>query len=121
MARIFIVDDQDFVRFTLKQVLARAGHEVIEASNGQEALAQIGTANPDLVITDILMPDMGGIEVIAELKNAHPKLKVIAMSGGGRTDNKDFLEIASETGADATLLKPFRAQDVLELVDSALG
>lgn len=121
MARIFIIDDQDFVRFTLKQVLARAGHEVMEASNGREALEKIPAENPDLVITDILMPEIGGIEIITELKKAFPALKVIAMSGGGRTENKDFLEMANETGADATLLKPFRAHEVLDLVDSALA
>ena len=120
MASVLIIDDQDFVRFTLKQMLERSGHDVIEASNGDEAIRLFESTDPDLVITDILMPDKGGIEIIAELKISYPDLKIVAMSGGGRTENMDYLELASATGADATLLKPFRAQDVLDLVTKTL-
>lgn len=121
MARILIVDDQDFVRFTLKQVLERAGHEVTEASNGEDAIQQLEMVQPDLLITDILMPEKGGIEIIAELKVSHPDVKIVAMSGGGRTENMDYLELATATGADATLLKPFRAQDVRDMLARTLG
>ena len=121
MARILIVDDQDFVRFTLKQVLERAGHEVTEASNGEDAIRQLDSVEPDLLITDILMPDKGGIEIITELKASHPRLKIVAMSGGGRIENMDYLELASATGGDATLLKPFRAQDVQDMLARTLG
>jgi len=102
MARILVVDDEDLVRLTLRQMLEAGGHEVIEAANGKQGVA-LEAENPvDLVVTDIIMPEQEGIETIVQLRRKNPSLKIIAISGGGRMKNMDFLKIAANVGADAT-------------------
>jgi len=121
MARILVVDDEEIIRFTLRQMLEKAGHEVVEAVNGQEALNSCEERLVDLVITDIIMPEKEGIETIVELRQRQPDLKIIAVSGGGRTKTMDYLEIAERLGADGALAKPLQRQVVMEAVDKALG
>jgi len=121
MARILVIDDEDVVRHMLRTVLELQGHEVLEAKHGNEAL-QLQQASPlELVITDILMPEKDGLEVIMALRRQAPKLKVIAMSGGGRFKQIDALETAQLLGAVATLRKPFNLALVVETVKAALA
>jgi len=80
---------------------------VEDTENGVEALASQSAGPFDLIITDIIMPEKEGVETIIELKQLHPFLKIIAISGGGRTRNLDFLKFAEEFGADSILAKPF--------------
>lgn len=94
MACILVVEDDDFVRFTLRKLLERAGYQVVEATNGDEAIDFFRDSKPDLVITDIVMPKKGGCELIPELRQENPAQKIIAISGGGRTGNMDYLELA---------------------------
>ncbi len=121
MARVLVVDDEEFIRFTLRQMLEKAGHEVIEAVNGQDALDAFQRTTVDLVITDIIMPEKEGIETIVELRRQRPDLKIIAVSGGGRTRTLDYLDIAERLGADSAIAKPLKRKTVMDAVNKALG
>jgi CheY-like chemotaxis protein len=121
MARILVVDDEDLVRLTLRQMLEAGGHEVVEAANGRQGVALEAELPFDLVVTDIIMPDQEGIETIVQLRRKNPLLKIVAISGGGRMKNMDFLKIAANVGADATLTKPFSTQELTEVVDRCLA
>lgn len=120
MSRILLIDDDDAVRTVLRLTLDEFDHTVIEASNGIEGLANYPAEGVDLVITDIVMPGKGGIEVIKELRQRHPELKIMAMSGGGRSDSKDYLSIATLLGAAKVLAKPFSSQDFLAALSELL-
>lgn len=121
MARILVVDDEELVRLTLRQMLEAGGHDVIEAANGKQGVALEAEHAVDLVVTDIIMPEQEGIETIVQLRRKNPSLKIVAISGGGRMKNMDFLKIAANVGADATLTKPFSTQELTEVVDRCLG
>ena len=121
MARILVIDDEELARFTLREVLEEAGHEVVEATNGNEGIEH-QKANPfDMVITDMIMPDKEGLETIVELKGAFPDLRIIAISGGGRTRNMDFLKLAGEFGADQIIFKPFSEDELMKGVAACLS
>lgn len=121
MAKILIIDDEEIVRFTLREILESDGHEVAEASDGNKGL-KTQRANPaDLVITDIIMPEKEGVETIIELQKEFPQTKIIAISGGGRMKNMDFLEVAKKFGAHSVMSKPFSAKDLLAQVRDCIG
>jgi len=121
MARILIIEDVKIARYALREILENGGHEVTEAENGNEGIA-LQKAQPfDLVVTDIIMPEKDGVETIIVLKRDYPILPVIAISGGGRTRNLDFLELAKRYGADEVLAKPFSEQDLLQCVAACLA
>jgi CheY-like chemotaxis protein len=119
MARILLIDDDDDLRTMLSLTLAHFGHTVVEARNGKEGLALLPSAQADLVITDIVMPEKEGIETITELRKNCPKLKIIAMSGGGRGNAGDYLHTAKFMGATKVLAKPF-TNDLLQAAISEL-
>lgn len=121
MARILVIDDEELVRMTLRQMLEAGGHDVLEAENGRQGVALEAEHSVDLVVTDIIMPDQEGIETIVQLRRKNPALKIVAISGGGRMKNMDFLKIAANVGADATLTKPFSTQELTEVVSRCLG
>lgn len=121
MTAILVVDDQKELRTMVRRVLTEAGYEVAEAEDGNAALTVFRAHPPALVITDIIMPEKAGIEIIITMKREHPEVKVLAMSGGGRAHVMDFLAVARETGADATLEKPFRKSDLLARIAELLG
>ena len=121
MTTILVVDDQKELRAVMRRALTEVGLEVIEAEDGNTALAAFRANPPALVITDIIMPEKAGIEVIATMKRERPEVKVLAISGGGRTHAMDFLAIARKAGADAALEKPFRKSDLLARVAELLG
>ena len=121
MARILIIDDEELVRLTLRQMLEKAGHDVVEASNGAEGIHSCKAHSPELVITDIIMPEKEGIETIIELQDAHPKVKIIAISGGGRTGNMDYLKFASDLGVRHIMSKPFTTAELQTVVRDALA
>jgi DNA-binding response OmpR family regulator len=114
MASILLVDDDEQLRPMLKIVLERAGHVVNEAGNGKEALASYSRQQTELVVTDLVMPDKEGLETIIELRRSYPALKIIAMSGGGRTGVQNYLDLAIKFGANHVLNKPFTNQELLE-------
>lgn len=118
--QILIIDDDDLVRVTLSRILRAADYEVIEASNGDEGLRKHQGGNVDLVITDILMPEKEGLETIRELRLADSEARIIAISGGDRSGNQMFLEMAEKLGADGVLAKPIRQRDLLAKIDAVL-
>lgn len=121
MARILVMDDEELARFTICEMLGAAGHEAFEAKDGNEGIALQRAQHFDLVITDMIMPDKEGVETLIELKSEYPNLKVIAISGGGRTHNMDFLELAKKYGADKVLQKPFSEEQLVECVNACLA
>jgi DNA-binding response OmpR family regulator len=120
MAHILVVDDEPLLRRTLRTILERAGHVVDEAGDGNQALRAFAAERPDLVITDIVMPDREGIETIAQLRGENPGVPIIAMSGGGSAGSTLFLELARQLGATRTLNKPIRQAELLAAVDACL-
>lgn len=121
MGRIMVVEDDKAVRELLREILKRAGHEVIAAGNGKEAIALYQDTPADLVITNILMPEKEGLETIQEMRRDDPDIKIIAISGGGQIGPADYLEIARRFGARRTFSKPFDRKELLAAVDELLG
>ena len=117
MAQILVIDDEEMLRRTL---LERAGHTVVEAEDGKHGLAQFEVQRPDLVLTDIIMPNCEGVETIGEMRRQAPDLPIIAMSGGGSRGGDLFLTLAEQLGASATLSKPIRQAELVAAVDAAL-
>jgi CheY-like chemotaxis protein len=118
---ILIIDDDAAVSRTLALVLARAGYHVSTATSGRKGLEQLAGGGFDLVLTDIIMPELDGIEAIRRIRADHPELRVIAMSGGGQIDKADFLHMAQALGADRVNENPVRSERLLELVESAMA
>jgi DNA-binding response OmpR family regulator len=121
MARILLIDDDDSVRTILRQTLAYFGHAVIEARNGREGLELFRHANADLVITDIVMPEKEGLEVLMELRQKQPAVRIIAMSGGGRGMAADYLRTAKLMGAAKVLTKPFSNEVLMAAINELLS
>lgn len=121
MTRILLVDDDELLRRMLRMTLIKMGHTVIEAGNGNEALRACKSEPPDIVLTDLIMPEKEGIETIRELRRLHPDVKIIAMSGGGRVSAKDYLIIAKRMGADFTLNKPFSNDELAATIAKVSG
>lgn len=121
MARVLIVDDEPAVRRTVVRFLRRSGFDVDEAEDGAAALKAVANVRPDVVITDVNMPDMDGIELLAALRSGDPELPVIVISGGGVIPKRVLLKNANMLGATFTIAKPFTMDEILEVVSEALG
>jgi DNA-binding response OmpR family regulator len=121
MARILLVDDNIDFRNVLTMVLKGDNHEVICAGNGNDALSSFNTMPVDLVITDLVMPDKEGLELIMELRRLSPTVKIVAMTGGGPQRAEAYLSLARAFGVVKTLFKPFPSDVLLSTVDFALG
>jgi DNA-binding response OmpR family regulator len=121
MTKILVVDDDPEIRRMIVQIFTAAGHEVLEAKDGNEGLSQFHVHQPALVITDILMPEKDGLETILELRRSGSGVAIIAMSDGGTTSTMIFLDMAKNLGADAAIAKPFRASDLVETVAKLLA
>lgn len=121
MARILVIDDEPELRTMVRRALEAAGHEVVEAPDGRQGLVSFRANVPNLVVTDILMPEKEGIETIRELRAIAPEVPVLAISGGGRSANLDFLDIARDFGAMAALPKPFKPSRLIEEVNKLLA
>ena len=118
MANILVIDDDRQMRLLIARMLTRAGHEVHEAETGRDGLNAFREAPIALVVTDILMPEMEGLETIRTIRHEAPTIPILAISG---SDQSLYLRAASELGAAATLEKPFTADDLLEHIDRLLG
>src|SRR6204780_460840 len=117
MARILIVDDQDMMRDSLAQILVREGHEVVAATDGASACARLGAARFDLLITDLRMPKMTGLELLAEAKRLRPEMPVVLMTAFASVANA--VE-AMKLGAYDYIQKPFNGDEIKLLVDRTL-
>ncbi len=121
MATILAVDDDPQVRELLDDLLTHAGHRVVTAADGREAIEQFQSRPAELVVADILMPEQDGFETIQQLHRIAPQVPVIAISGGGHLPGSLYLRTAALFGAVSTLEKPFRRGDLLEAVGDALA
>jgi CheY-like chemotaxis protein len=111
--KILVIDDDHLVRYMLSKILSRKGYEVVTAADGKRGMTLLRNEHPDLVITDIIMPEQEGIDTIIQIRHERPNIKIMAISGGGRIRNIDFLEMARSLGADDIIAKPFEADDLL--------
>ena len=121
MSTILIIEDDTDLRRMLVKLLEREDFRVLEAGTGLEALQILDYFIPDMVITDIIMPDQDGIGTINELKKRYPEIKIIAISGGGRMLSKDYLGIAKILGAHHTFSKPFDTKLFLNKVHELIS
>ena len=121
MPRILVIDDDPDVRRSLGKILTRAGYEVVEAADGTAGVELQHREPADVIITDIFMPGLDGLQTIRQLKKEGSRVKVIAISGGDRTGTVDLREHAQLMGAFKVLAKPFEMHDVLAAVKEALG
>lgn len=121
MTKILVIDDDDLTRGMICNALKKAEFEVLEAANGNEGVQKAQNEKPDLVVTDILMPDKEGIETIMEIKAINSAIKIVAMSGGGTSKNMSFLEMAKKVGAEQVLSKPFKPSALLETINKVLA
>ncbi|MBI5855246.1 MAG: response regulator [Nitrospirae bacterium] len=119
-ADILIVEDDAQVRAMLRKMLEVAGFRVREATNGKDAMKSWKALRPDLVITDVLMPEMDGFEVITTLRKLDPQSKIIAITGGGAAKLTNLLPAAKHLGASRTLEKPFERDELLKQVRELL-
>lgn len=120
MSRIVLIEDDTALRTALLHALEGVSHKVATAPDGRAGLDRVHEFHPELVITDLNMPDMDGFEIIEELHRKSPCLPVIAMSGGGYMSQESLLEVARLLGARAILEKPFLEEKLTELVAELL-
>ncbi|HEX9652212.1 MAG TPA: response regulator [bacterium] len=118
MATVLVIDDMQEAREIVREMLERGGHGVIEAANGREAQKVMKHAFADVIVTDILMPEMEGLETIRYFRKSFPGLPIVAMTG---SINGPFLEVAQNFGAVSGLYKPFKQAELLDAVEKALG
>lgn len=118
---ILIADDEDGLREIFAESLKLSGYRVHTAENGEAALKILKREAVDLLLTDILMPDVDGIELIMQVRRTYPDLKVLAMSGGGRTAADVLINIARRLGVHGTLEKPFDLPTLLTQLEALVG
>ena len=126
MAKILVVDDEVEVAAAIRRVLERAGYAVTLANNATEGLEAVAQQPPDVVITDIIMPKVHGVELIKTLRERYPRIRIIAISGGGSfgplaykpeaISTHAYLAAAREAGAQEVLTKPFDLTDLIAAV-----
>ncbi len=118
--RICLIDDDPIVRDALSLGLSDAGFDVLVAPGAAAALDMMGRDRVDAVVTDMKMPGFDGGALIAALRERWPELPVVAISGGGEIGGKSVSDIARDQGANACLVKPFRATDIAKALDALL-
>ncbi len=119
---ILVVDDEDGIRDLLQHWLTRAGHRVTCATCGNEADQLLRGSHFDLVITDIVMPEGDGFELIAAVRSHQPRARILAISGGGKyLQSADCLKMARGLGAHGVILKPFNFEQIRGVMESTLS
>jgi CheY-like chemotaxis protein len=121
MALIMVVDDDRHIQLALRQIVESAGHSAIEAGNGQEAIEMFEEYRPDLVITDIFMPQTDGIETIRTIRRCQPDARIIAISGGYVGSGWNYLGSVVVLGADMALQKPFTLSQMTTAIERLLS
>lgn len=122
MAKILVVDDEPAVRSLFKEMFSGSVHEFFEAENGLEAGDVIDSNHIDLLVTDLVMPDKSGLELIMDIVEKNPDLPIVAISGGGGiTGRFDYLPIAQLIGAKRIINKPFKIDEVRGIVNELLA
>ncbi|MEE4359807.1 MAG: response regulator [Desulfococcaceae bacterium] len=118
---ILIIDDEKRIRILLRIMLEKEGYNILEAENGEEGIRLFHSHTPDLIISDIIMPEKEGVETICELRRSNPEVKIIAISGGGRHLAEDYLPLAKELGAVKIMRKPIFREDLIQTVTEVLS
>jgi len=124
MTTILVVDDEPNIRFVIKEIMQKEGYTILEACDGIQALAVLdeNINNVDLVITDLVMPEKNGLDLIMEIKIKQPHLKILAISGGGGLNGRfDYMPIAELVGAESILEKPFNMDELKVIVENILA
>jgi DNA-binding response OmpR family regulator len=114
--KVLVIDDEAGIRRLIEDVLQVDGHQVLTATNGVSGMRVMRLERPDIVITDILMPDQDGLGIIRSMRQEFPEVKILAISGAGAVGSLDLLLAAERLGADATLAKPFVPEQLFESV-----
>lgn len=115
---VLVIDDETGVREMIAESLKFCGYRVFQAANGKNALEMIGRGEkPDIVITDLIMPEQDGMETILSIRKDFPEVRLVAISGGGRRNNVDFLTLAEDLGADSALPKPLDMDELERVVE----
>ena len=117
MPKVLIIDDEKDIRSVLKDMLGMSGYDVDTAEDGRKAKELYDKTDYDVVITDIIMPEQDGFEVILDYRNKNQLDRIIAISGGGRTSSEDYLNIASHFGVSSIFSKPPNYKDLIAKVD----
>jgi len=120
MQHILIIDDDEMIRTIFKRFLEGQGYRVECAVDGRDGLRQLEVEPPDLVITDIMMPDVDGLEVVLAMREKHPGIPVIAISGGMSSLPMDFLPMVEKFNECRVLYKPIALKDLLPVVKQLL-
>ena len=115
--KVLVIDDDHGVRHTLSKMLRSLGHEVATASNGGRGMEMMKAEPPQIVITDILMPEQEGFETIIKLRREAPDVKILAISGGFAAGDYNLLSMAHALGADDILAKPFGESDLVRALN----
>ncbi|MBT3704090.1 MAG: response regulator [Alphaproteobacteria bacterium] len=121
MTSILVIDDDNDFRMIVCAILEGEGYQVDEASEGGEGLDLYRASPTDVVLTDLIMPGQEGVETILELRKDFPKVRIIAMSGGGSAEPGSFLGFANKLGASDTLEKPFSRDLLLQTIEKVLN
>jgi CheY-like chemotaxis protein len=117
---ILVVDDEADAIGMITQILEDADCRVIAVNSGEDGIKQLAAGGVDLLISDIFMPEMEGLEFIRSVREAYPALPIVAISGGGTQHNLHYLKFAGSFGALASLSKPFRREELMTIVDEIL-
>lgn len=121
MTKVLIIEDDEVIRNMIRELLLKAGYRVSVAENGVEGVKLFKQGTFELIITDIIMPEKEGIETIMEIKRHSPDVKIIAVSGGGRLQANDYLDMAEKLGANRVFSKPFQINDFIKAVKELVG
>lgn len=121
MKRILFIDDNEPFRVSFSRILERQGFAVTQAEDGLMGLKKFREESPDLVICDLIMPNVEGMETIQELLRLKPAVRIIAISGGGRVNPLDYLKIAQMMGAVEKLAKPFSSDELISVIERLIG
>lgn len=122
MTRILVIEDEANIRGLYRRILEQAGYDVTEAPDGNTGIRLYRETLHNLIITDIIMPDKEGLEIIMELRREFPAVKIIAISGGGQAmSGATCLHLAKRLGAAKTLAKPFSKKELVDAVQDVLG
>jgi YesN/AraC family two-component response regulator len=121
MAKILVIDDETCIRKSLRNLFETNGHEVMDAGDGKEGMKLYKEFGPDLIVTDIIMPEKEGLETIREIRKKDAGIKIIVISGGGFVNPETYLQLAGKLGANHTLTKPVNPDELLLTVKNLLA